>query len=142
MTYQPPTHAYVPGKNERHAEDVFAEICQTVQPGMTADALASSRAFQHGLQYLKQGYFWEAHEVFEPVWMALDAGRERHFVQGLIQLANAELKARMDRPKAARRLCAIARGLVDAREDRIMGVSCRSVVDQIDALEMSLEGAD
>ncbi|MCE8532650.1 DUF309 domain-containing protein [Ruegeria pomeroyi] len=56
------------------------------------------------------GYFWEAHEVWEPVWMVLPQNSgARYRVQAAIQLTNAALKLRMGRRDAARRLCALAR---------------------------------
>ena len=108
-----PTHAYVPGKTARHAEDAFEEITETAQLGMSPETLAQSAAFRHGLLYLDAGFYWEAHEAFEPVWMALDENsQERKFVQGLIQIANGLLKVEMGRPRAAARLLGIAEGLL------------------------------
>lgn len=141
MTYLVPTHAYVPGQNERHSEDAFASVCETAQPGMSAEALAECAAFKHGLHYLEQGHFWEAHEVLEPVWMALPDGIERQFTQGLIQLANALLKARMDRPKAALRLCAMARGLIEVDGETVMGTSRDIYLRQIADAEEAVGGA-
>ena len=106
-----PPYAYIPGKTPRHAEGFFDAIRNTAQPGMGLRALLGSAAFETGLAYLHAGFNWEAHEVFEPVWMALPAGSAgRDFVQGLIQLANARLKLEMGRPRAAARLCAMTRG--------------------------------
>ena len=106
-----PMHAYVPGQTPRHAEGAFDALCVTARPGMSPAALADSAAFRAGLHYLDKGYFWEAHEVLEPVWLALPEGcAERHLVQALIQLANARLKALMGRPRAVARLGAIVAG--------------------------------
>jgi hypothetical protein len=106
-----PSYAYIPGKTPRHAEGFFDAIRATAQPDMGQATLLRSRAFTAGLAYLQAGYNWEAHEVLEPVWLALPAGSAaRGFVQGVIQLANARLKLEMGRPRAAVRLCAITRG--------------------------------
>lgn len=108
-----PTHAYIPGKTPRHPEGCFDPIRDTAQPDMTEQELAESAAFQTGVAYLEHGYFWEAHELLEPVWMVLpENGDARVLVQALIQLANAYLKQQMDRPKAALRLCGIVRALL------------------------------
>lgn len=141
MTYLTPTHAYVPGESERHPEDAFAAVCATAAPDMTAEDLAACDAFKHGLHYLEQGFFWEAHEVLEPVWMVLPDGDPRRFTQGLIQLANALLKARMDRPKAALRLCAMARDLLAGPSDTVMGVSRKTYLGLIDQTENRLKSA-
>ena len=138
-----PDHAYVPGQNTRHAEGVFDDIRDTAQLGMGVDTLAESDAFQTGLAYLDAGFYWEAHEVLEPVWMALpEQSSERRFVQAVIQLANGLLKIRMGRPKAAIRLAKIARGLMpEAETGRMLGLDLAQMRDRIDSLERSGIGA-
>ena len=104
MTPLPP-HAYVPGQTPRHAEDAFDAIKATVSPGMSAGQIAQTEAWRAGLTYLDDGFYWEAHEVLEAVWMICPPNSvERIFVQCLIQLANAALKRDMGRAGAARRL--------------------------------------
>jgi hypothetical protein len=102
--------------------------------------LARSGAFQTGLHYLDAGYYWEAHELLEPVWMALpETSSERRVVQALIQFANACLKERMDRPKAALRLCAIVRDLLGpCTEARLMGLEVQALARRTDSLETML----
>lgn len=133
-----PNWAYVPGQNERHPDDAFDALRQTAVRGQDTAGLAQCDAFRAGLRFLDSGYYWEAHEVLEPVWMALPEGCvERRFVQGLIQLANGCLKLRMDRPKAALRLVGKARALVPSGEvaATIMTIETREVHRWIDALE-------
>ena len=127
----------MPGRNARHPEDAFDALKRTVVPGAGAAELARSEAFRAGLRFLHAGYFWEAHEVLEPVWAALpDGGAERRLVQGLIQLANGRLKLRMGRPKAALRLAGLARALVPARAPgTLMTVDLEDLHQWIDALE-------
>ena len=130
-----PTHAHWPGHNARHPENLFDRVKSSVIPGSTSDQLADCSAFRHGLAYLDKGFFWEAHEVFEPVWMALEDGSvERRFVQGLIQFANARLKLAMGRPKAARRLTAMARALLPDTQ-MMMGVDVYGLQRRLDELE-------
>ena len=136
-----PERVYIPGKNERHAEGAFDAVCETAMPSMSVEALSECAAFQHGLLYLEHGYYWEAHEVLEPVWMALnDETRERIFVQALIQIANAQLKNLMGRRKAAIRLCGISRELLDrAESQQLMGVSRSDYDKMLDKLELALK---
>lgn len=104
-----PPHAHIPGRNCRHDEGRWDDVRATAQPGMSAEALAASPAFTAGMDFFENGFFWEAHEVWEAVWMACPPNSAEHrFVQALIQLANAELKLAMEKPKAAMRLCGIA----------------------------------
>jgi hypothetical protein len=112
-----PSHAYVPGRTARHDERVFDTLHASVRPGMTVAELGRSAAFRAGLEYYARGYFWEAHEALEPVWMALPEGSaDRARVQALIQLANAALKQAMGRPNATLRLCARVMTHLDASD--------------------------
>lgn len=112
-----PTHAYIPGRTPRHPEGAFDKVRDSVRDGMDPQALAETQAFACGLRWLREGFYWEAHEVLEPVWMACpEAGAERALVQGLIQIANARLKDSMDRPRASARLRAVAAGLLERAE--------------------------
>ena len=132
-----PEHAYVPGQTPRHAEGRFEYLTATVHQGMSSAQLTQSEAFRTGLVYLRRGYFWEAHELFEPVWMALQAGSDdRRLVQALIQLANAQLKLRMQRPKAASRLCIMVRGLLEKLTGaRVMGQDISQIMARLRAVE-------
>ncbi len=108
-----PPFAHVPGQTPRHAEGAF-------------DALRADpdTAWRTGCLYLSEGYFWEAHELLEAVWMAApQASAERRLVQALIQLANAGLKARMGRPRAVARLWALAEAGLVGQRGVVRGVS-------------------
>jgi len=132
-----PTHIYIPGLTIRHPEGAFDLIRETATDGMTPEQLAQSDAFCTGLRFIRAGYFWEAHEVLEPVWMVLPSPSvERDFVQGLIQIANGLLKIKMDRQKAALRLAKIARDLMPPQDrSHVMGVSLVEIDALIDSLE-------
>lgn len=124
-----PPHAYVPGRNARHEESLFEAFHASVQPWMSFAELEKTLAWRAGWVFVQHGYFWEAHEVLEPIWMTLEDGPERQFVQGVIQAANAALKLKMDRPNAVRRLCDIADGHLDAcgEVDAIMALPLSKV---------------
>lgn len=117
----------MPGRTARHAKGAFDGLCDTARPGMDARALAECDAWLAGWQYLRDGYYWEAHELFEPVWMQTAANsRERHLVQAAIQTANAALKEKMQRPRAVLRLCDLAQAHLAAcgpKGAALMGVS-------------------
>ncbi|MDA7426028.1 DUF309 domain-containing protein [Thalassococcus lentus] len=125
-----PPHAYVPGKTPRHPEGLFDPL-KRVDQGNPEQSIA----WREGLRMLQSGYYWEAHEVLEAVWMAIPDGQpERKAVQGVIQIANAALKWRMQKPKAARRLQTIAMALLHeaglSQGGQVMGLTAA----EIDAL--------
>lgn len=130
-----PPHAYVPGQTERHPEGAFDDLRVTVHAGMTEVEIQGTPAFQVGLTYLETGYFWEAHEVLEPVWMACAPNSvARSVTQGLIQLANARLKIKMNRPRAALRLLDIAKGHLQTGAGRVvLGVDCDGLLADIES---------
>ncbi|MEE9333351.1 MAG: alpha/beta fold hydrolase [Granulosicoccaceae bacterium] len=134
---QLPSHAHIPGHNMRHPENAFDRIRQTAARGQSADQLACSDAYRAGLRFLNAGFYWEAHEALEPVWMVLpEKSMERRFVRGLIQLANGRLKMCMGRPKAALRLVVQARDLVPTDSTlAVMTLDVQDVHGWIDELE-------
>jgi len=92
-----PDRPHVPGRTPRPDDDLCARL------------VAETPAWDYGLDLIAHGFYWEAHEVLEPVWAAAAPNsRERALVQGVIHLANGALKLRMDRPKAAVRLAGLA----------------------------------
>ena len=139
-----PPHAHVPGVNARHPDGLFDAIRDSAHPGMSVDELAQSPAFACGVRFHRAGFFWEAHEVWEAVWMACsEAGADKPFVQGLIQLANARLKLAMARPKAALRLCDLAAHCLDiaavrsAGRDMLLGLPVAGIRAEITAVRQS-----
>lgn len=105
-----PEYAYVPGENARHVEG-FLDAVTAMAPSRTSDNTSHSNiAWKYGLRLLEEGFYWEAHEVLETVWMnATPNDRERALVQGIIHIANAALKVKMQRIQAAKRLSSLAK---------------------------------
>jgi uncharacterized protein len=89
-------------------------------------------AYKRGLEHLREGRFFEAHEELELVWRAA-AADERDFYQGLVHVAVAWYQAGRGKPlatgsqleKAARRLAPFA----PAHRD----VDVADVLTQVDA---------
>lgn len=70
-------------------------------------------ALRHGLALNDDGFFWECHEILEAVWMASpQGGCDRILLRACIQVANANLKAKMLRFNAVARLDADATALL------------------------------
>lgn len=64
-----------------------------------------NRTYRAGWNLFEAGFYWEAHEVWEPVWLACRPNAiEQRFLKMAIQTANARLKAAMGKNKAAGRL--------------------------------------
>lgn len=90
------------------------QLSPTPSGTVTCKNVFETEAWALGGVLFDRGYFWEAHEVWEPLWLALPGNcLQRLVVQAAIQLANAALKREMGRPNAVQRLCAQVRTLVD-----------------------------
>ena len=145
VTSEPPAYAHIPGRNARHPEGTFEAICAAALSPTTSETAAENIAWQAGISFLETGFYWEAHEVLEPVWLNARANSpERFLVHALIQLANAALKQVMGRPKASLRLCAIARSHLAGAgpgAGQLMGLDLARVENAIDGLEHSVATA-
>ncbi|MEM8750547.1 MAG: DUF309 domain-containing protein [Pseudomonadota bacterium] len=124
-----PGHIYVPGKTARHDEAFLDPVKALAAQVTTDDTALENIAWLFGLRLIDEGYFWEAHEILETVWMqARPNSREKHLVQGVIHLANAGLKEKMERPVAAERLRHLAlacfnEAYLSARDENLMGLA-------------------
>lgn len=56
--------------------------------------------FEKGIEYFNTGYYFEAHDTFEEIWMD-ERGEDVRFYQGLVQLATGFYHLRMDNLKGA-----------------------------------------
>lgn len=77
------------------------------------------------------GYFWEAHEVWESMWIELPRSSPRaRFLQGLLLCAGAMVKQSAGYPEAADALFLQA---VEALEEAVFALG--DVIDGVDVLE-------
>ena len=105
-----PPYTFVPGENphpvrdpEGHSYGQFEHDAIQFEPAQWQ----SCDEYLFGIDLFNYGYWWEAHEALESVWIA--AGRTSqtgYFVQGLIQIAVAQLKQKQSFSDVARRMAA------------------------------------
>ncbi|MGH7860083.1 MAG: DUF309 domain-containing protein [Candidatus Binatia bacterium] len=63
----------------------------------------SAERFAAGIEHFNGGRFFEAHEIWEEIWVE-EVGEWKRFLQGLIQAAAACHKAEIGVPGGARKL--------------------------------------
>ena len=98
-----PSRRFLPGRGPHPSLDPAHR--EPVAPDVPWRDLAKTHLFRLGVDLFNHGYFWEAHEAWEALWIA--APKEsalREAVQGLIQLSAALLKEVVSIPDGARRL--------------------------------------
>jgi hypothetical protein len=100
-----PRWAYVPGI-DRVADRDALERVKALVPRIYHDGVPETDpALQYGLALNDGGFFWEAHEILEAIWkVAPQGGRDRILLRACIQVANANLKMKMGKLRAVRRL--------------------------------------
>jgi hypothetical protein len=114
-----PQWAYVPGAAgaDDADHDTLWKAKVLVPPAFRGHVPARHPALRYGLALNDRGYFWEAQEILEAVWAAApQGGRERILLRACILIANANLRLRMEKPRAAARLFSDARAELDRRE--------------------------
>lgn len=93
-----PAYTYVPGRTPHPESDPaghrFGQPRWPALP-LTLHAWTENKGYCRGLALFNHGYYWEAHEAWEGLWLA--AGRRgsvADFLKGLIHLAASGVKAR------------------------------------------------
>jgi hypothetical protein len=109
-----PRRRHVPGTGTAPDRPCLDTVTAAVAPRLRGEEMLQDPAFRFGADLLNCGFFWEAHEVWEPVWQALAPNsRERIACRALIQGANALLKRHQGQDRAfarlAREVAALAR---------------------------------
>ncbi len=134
-----PSQHHVPGRNERHRDDLFDAIKALCPAHTCHNNAADNVAWRYGLRLFNAGYHWEAHEVLETVWMRAEPNsRERSLVQAVIHIANGALKLAMQRPGAAARLSQLAaecaKRAFSGWHGSLMGLQAANLVRAADCL--------
>lgn len=96
-----PAYAYLPGGRFLHPvrDPDGHSFGETAAP--VSDPSFASDAFRWGADLFNHGYYWEAHEAWEPLWRAARRGDPRRaLLKGLILMAAAGVKAREGKPAA------------------------------------------
>src|SRR5207253_9167993 len=86
--------------------------------------------FHEGVELFRSGRFFEAHEVWEAIWMA-SSGDEKRFLQGLIQLAAGCVHVGRGNVRPACRLFRLAPEKVEGSLPAARGVDVVALCDAI-----------
>ena len=92
-----------PSRHERYSARPLPASRHVPGRGPRPEGGPGDDAFRHGVDLFNNGYWWEAHEAWEAVWMGLAPNSaQRHGIQAMIQVANCFLKIAMGQGRAAR----------------------------------------
>ncbi|WP_020674591.1 DUF309 domain-containing protein [Geopsychrobacter electrodiphilus] len=102
-------------------------------PQFVAADWCDCEPYLYAVDLFNHGYWWEAHEAWEVVWLA--AGRETlegQFVQGLIQLAGAQLKRFTEVPRGAQVLTESGAAKLSAVQGVFLGIEVKPFVVEVE----------
>ncbi len=102
-----PPYSYVPGGPWPHPtrSEAGHSFGRTPEPAAPIEAgrWAQSPLYLRGIELFNAGYYWEAHETWEPLWHVHGRrGATAALLQALIKLAAAGVKIRERKPEGAR----------------------------------------
>ncbi len=140
-----PDRPHLPGTTARPEGGSLAVAAAGARRSFDPAAWASSAAYLYGFDLTAGGFFWEAHEVWEPAWArCLPNSRERAVLRGLIQCANAGLKSVLGRPNATARLLGLAEAefAETAGAAEVLGIDPARAAAALRRLRAALPGPD
>ena len=139
-----PPYSYVTGRYPHPTGDPrghsFGHI-GPAPPPIRPDQFALSRSYLWACDLFNYGYYWEAHEVWESLWLACGRrGPTAEMLKGLIKLAAAGVKVREGREAGVKRHARRAAELMgnvraEIQAPRYLGLD----LDRLIALAKNLE---
>jgi len=103
-----PAYRFVAGLNPHPRRDPKGHAYGTVEvapPSLPSDRWKENDVYLHGIDLYNYAYWWECHEALEGLWhLTGHQGTEAQYLQGLIQVAAANLRRHVGSPDGARRL--------------------------------------
>ena len=103
-------------------------------PEFSARQWMDCQPYLYGVDLFNRGYWWEAHEAWENVWLAAGRGtRTGMFIQGLIQIAAAQLKRVMHEDQGAKLLTASGIEKLNICKGQFLGIDIARLTAQAEA---------
>ena len=103
-------------------------------PHFAPDDWRTCEPYRYGIDLFNHGYWWEAHEALETVWLA--AGQKStlcgKFVQGLIQLSGAQLKRFTNEPRGAQSLTKSGIEKISLVEGSYLGIEIVPFINDVE----------
>ena len=130
-----PAYRHRPGLTPHPVRDPDGHSYEKTSANETVDedSWFTSETYLFAIDLLNDGYYWEAHEELEGLW--LTAGRDSpigRFLQGIIQLAAALLKLEAGKTQSATKLCEAAAAKLREPAQTYLGLDGERLAEQLE----------
>lgn len=105
------------------------------------DGPPSRDRLAEGIRLFNEGYFFEAHEIWEEAWH-LERGEPRLFLQGLIQVAAGFHHFHTGNRRGAAALCRKAISKLRRYPDKYLGIEAKRLREQVESFLTRLESSE
>ncbi len=96
--------------------------------------------FRQGIAYFNQGYFFEAHDTFEEMWMD-ERHKSKRFFQGLVQVSTGFYHLVMKNAKGAESQLTKGLGKLHAYAPEYLGLDVGHLIGEVKAIVRQLNRA-
>ncbi len=132
-----PSYTFIPGETPHPTRDPAGHSYgkdHHEQIHFDSSHWQQCESYCYGIDLFNHGYWWEAHEALEAVWIAAGRTTETgYFIQGLIQIAVAQLKQQQGFTDVARNMAAEGLDKMLPLKDVFLGIDTRQF--RMDVLE-------
>lgn len=124
-----PSYRFIPGKTPHPTRDPQGHSYNKPReklPSFNPEDWDSCEIYLYGVDLFNYGYWWEAHETWEVIWIA--AGKRTKtglYIQGLIQIAAAHLKGSQEHHDAASNLALAGLKKMQLMHGNYLGINVR-----------------
>ncbi len=130
-----PDRKYIPGQGIHPKKDPKGSHIPEIPSDTTkfdTDTWRISQQYLYAIDLFNFGYWWEAHEVLEDLW--IQTGRTTliaKFIQGIIQISAAFLKDSQSVPRGASRLAAKGLSKLRLRSGIFLGLNVEEFGEKV-----------
>ena len=130
-----------------HSFQRSEEKCAFIPP----EKWMQNDSYLFGVDLFNHGYWWEAHEAWENVWMTTQkTDLEGMYLQGLIQFAAALLKLYVGSKRgfdslwreSQKKLKTCAQNLTESKKRQFMGIDLQAWLERAEVFSSSLQVAE
>lgn len=140
-----PPYAFVPGRNPHPKSNKDGHLYgKPEEEYKKIDNHSDSEHYLYGIDLFNNGFYWEAHEVWEGLWNAHKReGFKAEFLKALIKLAAAGVKVKQGQERGIQDHSLAAQSIFklikdNTHDDTFLGLSLTSLIKMVDKIKENI----